>query len=246
MDCDTPCDISKRCICEDDIRDDTLKCLECEDGYNLTEAKCIGSDISTISDNNEILINKGFQVMQLLTIVSVSFSIASMNINSIFSMIGTIQIISYILLYNINIPSKARDILEGLNIFVLLPNIFEYFIPNHQTIRIDRYNRVDIYNELFLINSGKILTTLIIFICLILIMKILYCIIRNIRENHLLKKVIEKVLETYEWNLVIGYILQGSLELTIFSLINIYHVSFNDTNSIIGFSFSIFTLVIYT
>lgn len=52
-----------------------------------------------------------------------------------------------------------------------------------------------------------------------------------------------KLQEVLVWNFILGYLLQGSLQLTISSLINCYHVNMSSVHSIIGLVISIITLV---
>ncbi len=219
--------------------DGDILCLLCESGFDLIEDNC--EETKTVP--SQTLLELSSQITQGTIVASVSVSMVSLNLNSVLSMIGTIQILNYILLYNLNIPDRVRAILEGISLFRIFPNIFEYFIPNQDTLDIERYNRVDINNELFLINSGKTLSILIIMLLVIMIIKLLISIKFKAKQILIIKKVSSKLLGVFEWNFVIGYLIQASLELTITSLINIYHASFSNIHSIIGFIISIITLV---
>jgi hypothetical protein len=222
--------------------DDQIACLVCESDYELLEKKCVlEANTTVITDSNTLVqgATRAAQVSSITSIASISVSFVSLNFNSILSMIGTIQIISYTLLYNITIPSRAKSMLEGITILKILPNIFEYFIPKVDNINIERYKRADINNELFLINAGKIITMLILMILVIIILKL----ISRLIHISIMSTSIERILNMLEWNLVIGYLIQATLEFTIFSLVNIYNVSYSSTHSIVGFCISIFVLV---
>jgi hypothetical protein len=235
--------ICKECLdhcieCEEGENEDEI-CLECESGYDLIEGKCeVSQHIIP-----KAMLKQAAQGTQGVMIASASVSFVSLNFNSILSMIGTIQILSYILLYNINIPDRVKDALEGISLFNIFPNIFEYFIPTQTTIEIERYQRVDIENELFLINSGKTLTTIITLLLAILILKMLGRLKSKSKAGMIIKKVVSKILGILEWNFIVGYLMQASLELTISSLTNIYYVSFSETHSIVGFTISVLIFV---
>ncbi len=265
FDCGSSCNMAKKCICKYgfymssgqvcevcpnhckscDIESENLKCLDCEAGYNLVNFDCIISKTSRISASTEIALGKVETTAWGIVIASCSVSILSLNTRRLLSIIGMIQILTYILLHNINIPSRTRIILRGISFLNIQPNIFEYFISSDESLDIERYNRIDIKDELFLINAGKIVTTLIIIIVIILFLKALHRFSARLQDFNLIKKVIER-LNDHVWNFCIGYLIQGSLELTIFSLINIYHVSLYNTHSIIELIISVIIIVRYT
>jgi hypothetical protein len=234
MECPDQC---TRCKQDDNGK---VGCLECEFEFILTETEC---KLDSSNKLHTTVLDQANQASQLIIVTSASISMVSLNINSILSIIGTIELLSFILLYNLNTTSRIKSILEGISVFNIIPNIFEYFMSNEDTLDIKRYKRVGINNEVFLINSGKIFTMIIIMIILIIPLKIIDKFTSRLHESSLIKKYVSKLLGILEWNFVIGYLIQVSIELTIYSLINIYHVSFHRIESVIGFSFSIIVLV---
>ena len=123
--------------------------------------------------------------------------------------------------------------------------MFEYFIPNKDTLDIKRFKRADINTDLFLINSGKMITVIIFSIAAILALKLLNRFTQKWNDSNIIKKIVSNLLLALEWNFVLGSLIQGTLELSISSLINIYYVSFSDVHSIVGFSISIVVFVRY-
>lgn len=171
----------------------------------------------------------------------VSVSVISLNLNNVLSIIGTIQILSYILLYNLPLPSDIEEILKGLSILEFHPNIFEYLFSYSDTLVEYRYTRMDYTSEIILINSGKSLSILLYMLSLYLIFRLLD---KCITANSVLKRLVFKVLDSLRWNMIIGYLFSIYLELVVTSLINIKYADYSDKPSIIGFIISMIILVI--
>jgi hypothetical protein len=257
-------------ICEEGYKlDNEMNCNLCAEGYSSASKEvleCILNENSTTdSENNShnieedileedeefelktsnIMVKNSATITKGATITSAGASMLSLNLDSFFSTLGTTQLISYILLYNINIPIRAKVILEGISIISIVPNIFEYFIPKEDTLNIPRYKRADINNELFLINSGKMITIILFPTGVVLVLKILNRYTQKLNDSNSIKNVISKLLLNLEWKFVLGNLIQGTLELSISSLINLYYVSFFNFHSVIGFSISIVVFVRY-
>jgi hypothetical protein len=172
----------------------------------------------------------------------VSVSVISLNLNNVLSIVGTIQILSYILLYNLPLPSDIVQILKGLSILEFNPNIFEYFVSYKDTLVEYRFTRMEYTSEIILINSGKSLCIVVYMLFLYFIFKLLD---RCITANNLCKKLIAKVLDSLKWSMIIGFLFSIYLELVVTSLINIKYADYSYRFSIIGYVISIIILVIF-
>jgi hypothetical protein len=238
------CEVCPESCADCMLESSEVKCIECKSNYILEDSACLSYEES-ISKETSIssAIATSVQAIQIVLIFSSAASILSMNFYKGLSMIGTVQILSYSLLYNIHIPTRSKVILQGLSLFNIIPNTFEYFIPNEDTLKISRYERLDFNNELFLINSGKTLTVFLALLLFTFYLKFMKYLARNLPKASIFKQTAERLLQEFQWNFMINYILQLSLELTVSSLVNIYFVSLSDIHSIIGFCISTLVLV---
>ncbi len=73
------------------------------------------------------------------------------------------------------------------------------------------------------------LTVIIISIVLILLIKLLNHFNKKLNHASYIKKIISKLLLTFEWKFIVGSLIQGTLD----------YVSFSNTRSVVGFSISI-------
>jgi hypothetical protein len=263
LNCDDNCEYASSCKCKDGfylsdinkckrcpngcllcgVKQEIIVCLSCESNYILKDSSCI-TELSTItSEISATFVGNSAQITQAAVVTSYSTSLLSFNIQSFLLMMGTIEILSGILLYNLHIPSKVQTILEGISLFTIVPNLFEYFTPNEDTLNIERYNRADIRNELFLINSGKLITIVILILLIISILKIISRLTTRVWKDSIYAKLISKLQDVFVWNFLVGYLMQGSLQLTITSLINCLYFKISSLHSIIGVGFSIIVLV---
>jgi hypothetical protein len=258
--CDTGCSkCSSDSICEECKSEYFLKdhhCVsDCGEGYYYNTSSCkecpdncknCSSD-SKCSDetSSNFFIGKTALIVQVVILVSLIVSIVSMEFYGILTLIGNLQMLNNSVLYNISLPKRSIQVLEDLSVFKYIPNLYDYFIDHENTLDDERYERLGITNEVFFNNSGKSLSILLLLIFLIILLRIIRKRIRNLSENSRFKKVTNRILQELEWNFIIGFLIQISLELTVSSLINIVHVSFSDTASTIGFCMSIILFVIY-
>jgi hypothetical protein len=63
-----------------------------------------------------------------------------------------------------------------MTVFEIIPNIFELFAPAISKLGIKRFEHMDYYNEVFLLNSGKTLTLFILSFLFYIILKIVHLI----------------------------------------------------------------------
>jgi hypothetical protein len=156
-------------------------------------------------------------------------------------MLGTTELLSFILMYNLDIPDRARAVMEGMDILRILPNIFEYFISTNKKLHEARYNRTGYESEYFLINSGKFITVLVSMMLIYIIFKLLSKLLNKISK---LEALLNRIVRSLEWNLIIDYSMQMQLEITITSLLNIVNYSYRDAYSAINLVISIIVMVI--
>jgi hypothetical protein len=168
-----------------------------------------------------------------------------MEFDDILSLIGNLKMLNCTLLYAISIPGTSSQVLENLSAFKYIPNFYLYIFDYKKTLDDGRYERFGIRNEVFLNNSSNSLLILLLLILLIILLRLIRKRIRNLSENSRIYKVTYRVLQELEWNFIIGFLIQISLELTLSSLINIVHVSFSDITSTVRICIYVILFVIY-
>jgi hypothetical protein len=204
--------------------------LEDEEDDNSNQVK---EESSSLSES--MIVSQSHLIMQTFALVSLAVSIFSMNPNSFFGMLGTTQILGFILLYNLDIPNRVRTVIEGVNILQIVPNIFEYFIPDKKTLYEMRYNRAGYSSEYILISSGKFLSVLLSILLSCALVKLISKILNT--NNHLQQYLI-RIMHNLKVYLLM-YLTQMHLELTVSSLMNLVNFSYRDGYSPINLVLSI-------
>jgi hypothetical protein len=241
------------------LSDLSLECTTCESGYQLQtknskqlcyEAKDQNEKLDNTETTDEyssysFFISRSHIIIQTVIAVTSVLSILSLNFNTLFQLLGTTQILSYILLYNLSLPHNINAVLKGITFFEVIPNIFKYFASNFDDLGNKRFERMDYYNEVFLLNSGKTLTIFIITALFYIILKIIHHIAAKNSSIETFRRLSSRVIYELEWSFFIGFIIEVTLEITTTSLISIKYASFDNWYRIMSLVVSIICLVIY-
>ena len=154
------------------------------------------------------------QVVQPSIIVAASISIAS-NPTALWSLLNSIQLLSFMPLNSINYPKDLKEISNGFINYNMIPNLFEQNLdPNSTKLPYKQAFELEILTSVVLINMGK--NVMILGFMLIIIVTIGTSVIVFPRNDNI-KKLFNKI----KFNLVLSFFMQLFLEGGIYSAIQI-------------------------
>mmetsp|Transcript_26350 Transcript_26350/g.47291 ORF Transcript_26350/g.47291 Transcript_26350/m.47291 type:complete len:934 (-) Transcript_26350:220-3021(-) len=136
------------------------------------------------------------------------------NLSSAFSVINTIQIIAFIPWCDLDLPLPLSAFLTSLLNFNLIPNVFQFFVPDGGPDTPARAKRVSIESHLFLMNGGELLTTLIAGLFYLPLALMLQKVIRV----NMVKNYFASVVRDFRWNYFVKFCFEAQLEMTIAAL----------------------------
>jgi hypothetical protein len=183
-------------------------CYESNNQNESEDSIEISDEYPSALDSSSIFIVKSNIISQSVIIATLIISIVSFNFNTMFQLLGTTQMLSYILLYNLSLRNNINTILKGMNFFEIIPNIFKYFATHIDNLGIERFERMEYNNEVFLINSGKTLTIFIIAFIIYLSLKIARHITTKNISQESLGRFLTRILSELEWGFFIGLFIE--------------------------------------
>ncbi|CAG9335177.1 unnamed protein product [Blepharisma stoltei] len=168
------------------------------------------------------------------TTVSViaSLSIINSSPSSLWSLMNTLQILSYMTLSGIPFSSKMRSFLNNLNSFNLFPNVFPYFIDkNKGNTPYSQAEEFGFDTNLILINQGNDFTLLLGSIAALpLILYFSRC------TNRWIGNKFTKRLKDYQYAFYLRFWIQCYLELGAAALIGLTIIEFSNITQIANFA----------
>ncbi|CAG9335181.1 unnamed protein product [Blepharisma stoltei] len=167
--------------------------------------------------------------------VVASISILNSNPSSLWCLINTLQILSYMTLSGIPFSSKMRSFLNNLNSFNLFPNVFQYFIDkNKGNTPYSQAEEFGFDTDLILINQGNDFTLLLGSIAALpLILYFSRC------SNRWIGNKFTKRLKDYQYAFYLRFWIQCYLELGAAACIGLTIFKFSNITQIANFALSL-------
>ena len=140
---------------------------------------------------------------------------------SFWSLLNQLQLITYIPMTTMPVPSKLMTTLGALNVGTIVPNPFSYILPaNESTQRPPDYaQRYEVDSSLFLLNTGLMMTTaialLVSFIPIYALSKV---------STGFLIQYLSRLLPSFKWGIPLRWWIQSYLDISIYSLLQIQQV----------------------
>jgi hypothetical protein len=187
--------------------------------YSLKKSKLrkyMFSDYFNPQPNTEMqtLASQTKAMTQTIGSTSMSFSLVS-NPSACWTLLNTIQIISYLPLNSLPYTPKLKSFHASLTSYNLLPNPFEYFVPpNSSSEPFKQAKKFGIDSSVFLLNFGNTLMIPLAYIVIFPLLYALSCITK-------ISPYVKKYLVHYKFNFFIRFIIQSYLEVGIYSLIQL-------------------------
>jgi hypothetical protein len=165
-------------------------------------------------------------------------SLINMNLSNFWSFLNNIQIGSYLSLLKITMPPRTLGASKAFSTFNFIPNLFKLFLDKKGPEIESLYTENDIETVQFLINSGKILTILCIFLTSYLILKIIHQGAYFLNRESKLTKMLSIVINQFEWNGFTRLYFQTYADLSFYSMLNISYFALNNIELQIDFMIS--------
>ena len=166
--------------------------------------------------------------------IGISISILTSNPSSLWLIINTVQILSFIPVTNAPLTSRLDVFFKGLNNIEIMPNPFDFFEHSEEGNNTHAPSKDYGYEtNLFLKNSGQSLTLLfIVLVALPLVWGFSKC------KSERIRKVFLGILREYRYGVMVRFWIEAYLELTVSAFIQVYKWSglkyFNYVNFMAG------------
>ncbi|CAG9335160.1 unnamed protein product [Blepharisma stoltei] len=201
-------------------------------------------DPASYSTVTKSVSSKSQTASQSTVSVVASMSIINSSPSSLWSLMNTLQILSYMTLSGIPFSKKMRSFLNNLNSFSLLPNVFPYFIDkNKGNTPYSQAKEFGFDTDLILINQGNYFTLLLGSIAALpLILYFSRC------SNRWIGKKFTKRLKDYQYAFYFRFLIQCYLELGAAACIGLTILELSNITRIANFALclSLFILLIVT
>ena len=153
----------------------------------------------------------------------------------LWSFINTVQMIVFIILANVSMPSKSKGLIIGLKNYNFFPNTFEYFMPDGEPHDFQNAYDLGYKSDSTLINIGKAVTA---FAAFMILWVLLLAINMVIKKGYCNKKIIvdnvKEFLADYKYGFFIRYGITNYIEFEIAALIGIINFDNFETFSLIN------------
>ena len=140
---------------------------------------------------------------------------------SLWSLMNQLQLITYIPMTTIPLPSRLMDTLTALNVASFVPNPFQYLLPANETSQIppDFAQNYGIDSSLFLLNIGLMLTA-----AVALVAGFLPVYIASKSTSGRLSDYFSRLLPSFKWGIPLRWWFQTYLDMSLFSYLQIYQI----------------------
>ncbi|OMJ94770.1 hypothetical protein SteCoe_1949 [Stentor coeruleus] len=190
----------------------------------------------------DILKIKEFAIAFAQSTMATAFGCSAIfgDLNMFFSFLNSLEIYSYIGLYNIEYDKEVSDFLGSLMISSQLPNVFEKIIDKKYGVELDKkYVNFGYEKNLFIVNSGSGLLVFIILFGSFILVSIavrlpLFC----------LKGIFRDIKQKFQYKIFLRFLIQFSLEFTMTSLLSLAYCDLNDSMQIVDLLLSCFVIAI--
>jgi hypothetical protein len=190
---------------------------------------------ATSEDQTAKAVGSSARLITTVAISALAFSgLASGNMTAVWTLINSLQILSYIPMMDLSLPKPLFKFFTNLLSFGILPNIFQYFVPNEGPTVPKSAERIGTDTSLFLLNSGDLLTT---FALSLVAIPLIYL---GSRLNYsLVRKHCVGLLKDFRWNFFIRLAVEGYLELTFSCLLQVFVLPTGSPTTSISYALSI-------
>lgn len=198
-----------------------------------------GSDMDEVG--KDILKIKKFAIAFAQSAMATAFGCSALfgDLNMFFSFLNSLEIYSYIGLYNIDYDKEVSDFLGSLMMTSQIPNIFEKSIDKKYGVELDKkYKNFGYEKNLFIMNSGSGLLVLIVLISIFTLVSIavrlpLFC----------LKGIFRDIKQKFQYKIFLRLLIQFSLEFTMTSFLSIIYCDLGDPIQIVDLLISCVVIV---
>lgn len=163
----------------------------------------------------------------------------------LWSFINTVQMIVFIILANVSIPSKSKGLIIGLKNYNFFPNTFEYFLPEGEPHDFQNAYDLGYKSDSTLINIGRAVTA---FAAFMILWVLLLAINLLIKKGYCNKKIIvdnvKEFLADYKYGFFIRYGITNYIEFEIAALIGVINFDNLETFPLVNTIISSFILIV--
>lgn len=213
--------MDKCLICYDDF-----SCLKCEEGFlfSFDELKCVNdTNGEFVSGFEKYIKSIGTVVMSVLVASAVASAFMNSQPSLVWTTLNTAQVLCYIPLHNIALPSMLSTFYKSIQPINILPNFWKtqsYYQCNSKSI-IKPFRDYGYTCMYFITNTGEISLALILSIILL----ILFALLRLITWGKA-KVFFNGKIKKFYWNYFIRFWLESFLDIMIPCVISLNNVTF--------------------
>jgi hypothetical protein len=213
------------------------------------EAQTYKATLSKSPSQQNAALEAAKQLAQTVTtaVTSAVTATSMMNPNPacLWSFINTVQMIVFIILANVSIPSKSKGLIIGLKNYNFFPNTFEYFMPQGEPHNFQNAYDLGYKSDSVMINIGRAVTAFMAFIVLwVVLLMFGWMIKKGWCKKKFFVDNVKEFLADYKYGFFIRYGITNYIEFEIAALIGIINFDQLGTFSVINTVISSVILVI--
>ena len=168
-------------------------------------------------------------------------SIINADPSSLFTFLNSVEIFTYVLIYQLNIDPTLSGLLQAMQTSSKIPNLFQYLISESSGVQLtDNLSNFGLNSNLILINAGQNLIILIGFNLILFA-----CYTMKSIKNHWINAKIQNVIKSYKYRFYLRYWIQSYLLFTFTSIIGLMYSKLENITQIIDFGLCGIFIVIY-
>lgn len=200
-------------------------CEQCEESFSFSEdeKKCVNyTEEDSISVIEKYISSAGSVVMSIVTASAATSAFMNNQPSLVWTTLNTAQVLCYIPLHNIILPSVLSSFYKSIQPINIVPNLWKtqfYYECNSMTI-IEPFRDYGYTCMYFITNTGEISLTFIILVFLLLLFMVLKLIICGRAKSFFNEKV-----KKFRWNYFIRFWLESFLDIVIPCVISLNNVN---------------------
>jgi hypothetical protein len=172
-------------------------------------------------------------------------SLFNMNLGSMWALLNTIQILTYLPVLNIKLPARTLGVCKGFSTSLnIMPNLFRNFVPESKTNIDKRFHEGGFNTSQFILNAGKSFTILCIIVLEYFTLKIIRYALSYSTRYSKLKNFIENTLIKMKWNSFLRLYIEMYLDISFSAMLSLSYYTLGSSEEVAEFILSIIFLLL--